>query len=81
MQRPSITDRGNGVNILTSAPQSVILDGAQELLEAYEKGEIDATELQAKLLDCEVVYVDQRKASQFKDTEEVMQVNDGAPSS
>lgn len=53
-----------GVNILTLG-QNVIIDGAEEAIERYEKGEITANELRDIILDLDVVYVDQSK---FKDT-------------
>lgn len=53
-----------GVNILTLG-QNVIIDGAEEAIERYEKGEITANELRDIILELDVVYVDQSK---FKDT-------------
>ena len=55
-----------GVNILT-LKQNVIIDGAEEAIERYEKGEITADELRDIILDLDVVYIDQSK---FKDTKD-----------
>ncbi len=55
-----------GVNILTLR-QNVIVDGAEEAIERYEKGEITADELRDIILDLDVVYIDQSK---FKDTKD-----------
>jgi DNA-binding transcriptional regulator YdaS (Cro superfamily) len=55
-----------GVNILTLR-QNVIIDGAEEAIERYEKGEITADELRDIILDLDVVYIDQSK---FKDTKD-----------
>jgi hypothetical protein len=58
-----------GVNILTSS-RSVIVDGAEELIEEFYKGNISAEYLYKKLLESEVVYVDRSLATQFKGDEE-----------
>lgn len=55
-----------GVNILTTG-QGVIIDGAEEAIERYEKGEITAEELRETILSLDVVYIDQSK---FKDTKD-----------
>lgn len=55
-----------GVNILTTG-QNVIVDGAEEAIERYEKGEITAEELRETILSLDVVYIDQSK---FKDTKD-----------
>ncbi|NBW42120.1 hypothetical protein EBR25_14190 [bacterium] len=55
-----------GINILTLG-QNVIVDGAEEAIERYEKGEITADELRDIILDLDVVYIDQSK---FKDTKD-----------
>ena len=63
------TGSGNmekGVNILTVG-QNVIVDGAEEAIERFEKGEIDAEELRNIILDLEVVYIDQSKFKDRKD--------------
>jgi len=55
-----------GINVLTLG-QNVIVDGAEEAIERYEKGEITADELRDIILDLDVVYIDQSK---FKDTKD-----------
>jgi DNA-binding transcriptional regulator YdaS (Cro superfamily) len=55
-----------GINILTLG-QNVIVDGAEEAIERYEKGEITADELRDIILDLDVVYIDRSK---FKDTKD-----------
>ena len=55
-----------GVNILTTG-QNVIVDGAEEAIKRYEKGEITAEELREIILSLDVVYIDQSK---FKDTKD-----------
>lgn len=55
-----------GVNVLTNS-QPVIVDGAEEAISSYEKGEISAQELYDLILDAQVVYVDRSKASEFKE--------------
>ena len=59
----------NGVNILTNS-QPLIVDGADKLIEDYNKGKLTADELYSKILDAEVVYVDRSASSQFKDTKD-----------
>jgi DNA-binding transcriptional regulator YdaS (Cro superfamily) len=55
-----------GVNILTIG-QNVIVDGAEEAIERYEKGEITAEELRDIILTLDVVYIDQSKFKDKKD--------------
>jgi hypothetical protein len=55
-----------GINILTLG-QNVIVDGAEEAIERYEKGEITADELRDIILDLDVVYIDQSKFKDKKD--------------
>jgi hypothetical protein len=55
-----------GVNILTLG-QNVIVEGAEEAIERYEKGEITADELRDIILDLDVVYIDQSKFKDKKD--------------
>jgi len=57
-----------GVNVLT-AGQNVIVDGAEEAIERYEKGEITAEELRDIILTLDVVYIDQSKFKDKKDNE------------
>jgi hypothetical protein len=59
-----------GINILTNS-QSLIVDGADELIKDYNDGKLTADELYAKILDAEVVYVDRSASSQFKDTKDI----------
>jgi hypothetical protein len=56
-----------GVNILTIG-QNVIVDGAEEAIERYEKGEITAEELRDIILTLDVVYIDQSKFKDRKDS-------------
>jgi hypothetical protein len=60
---------GGGINILTNS-QSVIVDGAEEAIEKYSKGELTPEELYDIILDAPVVYIDRSKTSQFKDLED-----------
>lgn len=55
-----------GINILTLG-QNVIVDGAEEAIERYEKGEITADELRDIIMDLDVVYIDQSKFKDKKD--------------
>ena len=55
-----------GINVLTLG-QNVIVDGAEEAIERYEKGEITADELRNIILDLDVVYIDQSKFKDKKD--------------
>jgi hypothetical protein len=57
-----------GVNILTNS-QPVIVDGADEYIEKYEKGEISVDKLYDFILNAEVVYVDRSKHSEFKESD------------
>jgi len=59
-----------GINILTNL-QSITVDGADKLIEDYNDGKMTASELYAKILDAEVVYIDRSASSQFKDTEDI----------
>jgi hypothetical protein len=45
-----------GVNILTSTEFGVFVDGAEEAINMYEKGELSAQDLYSTILDLEVVY-------------------------
>lgn len=58
-----------GVNILTNS-QPVIVDGAEEAIERFNKGEITAQELYEIILDAQVVYVDRSNASEFKESKD-----------
>jgi hypothetical protein len=59
-----------GVNILTNS-QPVIVDGAEEAIEKFNKGEITAEALYEIILDAPVVYVDRSKASEFKESKDI----------
>jgi hypothetical protein len=58
-----------GVNVLTNS-QPVIVDGADEAIDKYNKGEISAQELYDIILGAEVVYVDRSEASEFKESKD-----------
>lgn len=54
---------GEGINIITNN-ESVIVDGAKEVIKDYEEGRLSREELYEKILNLDVVYVDRQK---FKD--------------
>ena len=61
-----------GINILTNG-QNVKVDGAEELIEEWENGNITQEELAEKLMDLETIVIDLTKVvepSKFKDSEE-----------
>jgi len=69
-----------GVNIMTTG-YNVVVEGAEELIEQWEKGSISREELSEKLINLETVMVDLTKVSEedlkkvnepteFKDIEE-----------
>lgn len=59
-----------GINILTNS-QPVIVDGADEAIDSYNKGDISAQELYDLILNAEVVYIDRRsEASEFKESKD-----------
>jgi hypothetical protein len=58
-----------GVNILTNS-QPVIVEGAEEAIEKYDKGELTSEELYQLILDAPVVYIDRSKASEFKESKD-----------
>lgn len=58
-----------GINILTNS-QPVIVDGADEAIERWNRGEIDAKELYDIILNADVVYIDRSGASEFKESED-----------
>ena len=45
-----------GINILTDTKYGVYVDGAEETIEMYEKGELTAEELYQTILDLDIVY-------------------------
>jgi hypothetical protein len=57
-----------GINILTNS-ESVVVDGAKELIGEYESGSLTPEELYRRLLDLDVVYIDRQK---FKAKEDVV---------
>ena len=57
---------GGGVNVLTNS-SPLIVEGADEAIKKYSKGELTPEELYDIILDAPVVYVDRSKTSQFKD--------------
>lgn len=59
-----------GVNLLTSSLSSVVVDGAEEAVEKYNRGEITAQEFYDLMLNAEVVYIDRSNASEFKDSKD-----------
>lgn len=59
-----------GINILTNS-QPIIVDGADEAIEKWNKGEIDLKELYDIILNAEVVYIDRSGVSEFKESEDI----------
>jgi hypothetical protein len=69
-----------GINIMTTG-YNVVVEGAEELIEQWEKGNISREELSEKLINLETIMVDLTKVDEedlkkvneptkFKDTEE-----------
>jgi len=69
-----------GINIMTTG-YNVVVEGAEELIEKWEKGQISREELSEQLMNLETVMVDLTKVNEedlkkvnepteFKDTEE-----------
>jgi hypothetical protein len=58
-----------GINILTNS-QPVIVEGAEEAIEKYEKGDLTPEELYEIILDAPIAYIDRSKASQFKESKD-----------
>lgn len=54
------TKMAEGVNIITNS-EPVIVEGAKELIESYNKGEITREDLYRQILDLDVVYIDRQK--------------------
>jgi hypothetical protein len=73
--RDSTTDQGSpeaverGINILTNS-QPIIVEGAEEAIEKYEKGELTPQELYDIILDAPIAYIDRSKTSQFKESKD-----------
>lgn len=62
----------DGINILTSG-YNVKVEGAEELVEQWDRGEITQEELAKKIMELDTVLVDLTKViepSEFKDSEE-----------
>lgn len=45
-----------GVNLLTNTDYGVFVEGAEETIEMYERGEISREDLYSAILDLDVVY-------------------------
>jgi hypothetical protein len=61
-----------GINILTTG-HNVKVDGAEELIEEWENGNITREELREKLMNLETIVIDLTQVvepSKFKDSEE-----------
>jgi hypothetical protein len=57
-----------GVNILTTG-HVVVVDGAEELVKEYEDGNITREELYERMMDLDIVYIDQSKFKDSKDSD------------
>jgi hypothetical protein len=49
-------EKEHGVNVLTNTDYGVYVEGAEETIEMYERGEISREDLYATILDLDVVY-------------------------
>lgn len=49
-------ERQHGVNVLTNTDFGVYVEGAEETIEMYEKGEMSREDLYQSILDLDVVY-------------------------
>ena len=49
-------ERMEGVNVLTNTDFGVYVDGAEQTIDMYEKGELSQQELYQAILDLDVVY-------------------------
>jgi len=49
-------ERERGVNVLTDADYGVYVEGAEKVIEMYERNEISREDLYATILDLDVVY-------------------------
>ncbi len=45
-----------GVNILTDSKYGVYVEGAEETIEMYEKGELTSEQLYESIMDLDIVY-------------------------
>ncbi len=57
-----------GVNILTTG-HVVVVDGAEELIKEYEDGNITRDELYERMMNLDIVYIDQSKFKDSKDND------------
>ncbi len=64
-------ERQGGINILTNTDYGVYVEGAEETIELYEKGEISREDLYSTILDLEVAYrsrdVESKREEQVSD--------------
>jgi hypothetical protein len=49
-------ERQHGVNVLTNTDFGVYVEGAEQTVEMYEKGELTPEQLYSTILDLDVVY-------------------------
>jgi hypothetical protein len=49
-------ERQRGVNVLTDTTYGVYVEGAEETIDMYERGEISREDLYQSILDLDVVY-------------------------
>lgn len=56
-----------GVNILTTG-HVVVVDGAEELIKEYEDGNITRDELYERMMNLDIVYIDQSKFKEKDNT-------------
>ena len=50
------SDRVAGINLLTDAKYGVYVEGAEEVINMYEKGEVTREDLYSTIMDLDVVY-------------------------
>ena len=56
VKNPTSPDRVEGVNILTDAKYGVYVEGAEEVIDMYERGEMTREDLYSTIMDLDVVY-------------------------
>ena len=49
-------ERQHGVNVLTNTDYGVYVEGAEQTIELYEKGEMSREDLYSAILDLDIVY-------------------------
>ena len=54
--RAESVERQRGVNVLTDTTYGVYVEGAEETIDMYERGEISREDLYRSILDLDVVY-------------------------